>query len=494
MSKKFIRNTIVFTFLGVMILICGIMIWKRSFYGSQSGSEKNLDIEIVNCSDNLSVDELKDLLKGQGDLTIPKGESQCLLGFGGAIDLHGIQVLFREKDQTEIEIMNTDQSAVKEFDRLDCGEMAGVTSAYLRLVFKSKECNMAVKMNITGSVLAEDYLREENEIILEGNNPENPLYPYRIPVKQCMYTLAENILKKEAGNLSIHEKIVCFMDYISEFKIGMVGTYTSEEYLQKLVLNRIGACGDYSNLLAVLCATQNIETRLITLGNYPEGSGHAVMEVFTGGRWCVYDPTYALYYTTTPKNTKTPYVLSFEELKKGKTKNAVRVIGNEKHITGEYAFQYMGPEIYELAMPSGIVSPFNKLCYPMKYAYQENDEIQIGTYQGANYLGAADINNSHLWQISGLNAGELYQFKVVSNGIGGEYFEPMKTYASIEDGIIQSGAVKKWNGNEQEEWDILFIPNRSTIALKLDHKETGEQLHYLSLKAVQITQVKQEQN
>lgn len=482
MSKRFVRSTIIFIFLGVVVLIC----WE-----SQSSSEKNLEIEVVECSDNLSVDEMKYFLKGQGELIIPKGESQCLLGFGEAVNLHSIQISFREKDNTELEIINTDQSAVKEFDRLYCGEgYTDIASAYLRIVFKSKEDNAAEKMDISGSALAENYLKEENEIILEGNNPENPLYPYRIPVKQCMYTLAENILNKEAADLSIHEKIVCFMEYISEYKIGMVGTYTSEEYLQKLVLNKIGACGDYSNLLAVLCKTQNIETRLITLGNYPEGSGHAVMEAFVGGRWSVYDPTYAIYYTTTPKDTKTPYVLSFEELKKGKNKNAVRVVGSEKHITGEYAFQYMGPEIYKMASPSGIVSPLNKLCYPMKYTYQENDEIQIGTYQGASYLGAADINNSHLWRISGLNTGELYQFKVVSKGIGGEYFEPMKTYASIEYGIIKSGNVKKWNGNKQEEWDILFIPNRSAIEIKLDHKETGEQLHYLALKAVQINQVK----
>lgn len=107
----------------VMIIIllffcsCGISVFAES----QNIAEKDFDIEVVDCSDNLSVDELDHLIKGQGELVIPEGESQCLLSFGEAIDLQDIQVTFKENDSTEIEIINTDQRAVRKFDYLVCG-------------------------------------------------------------------------------------------------------------------------------------------------------------------------------------------------------------------------------------------------------------------------------------------------------------------------------------------------------------------------------------
>ena len=476
----------------VMIIIllffcsCGISVFAES----QNIAEKDFDIEVVDCSDNLSVDELDHLIKGQGELVIPEGESQCLLSFGEAIDLQDIQVTFKENDSTEIEIINTDQRAVRKFDYLVCGGgYTDITSAYIRMIFNSKKENMITKMFVLGKPLSENYIKEENEIVLEGNNPENPLYPYRRPVKRCIYTLAEHILGKEAARLSTHEKIIRFMNYISEFKVGSA-SYVREEYLQKLVLDKIGSCGDYSNLLAALCVTQGIKTRLLTLGNYPEGSGHAVIEILVNGKWSMYDPTYALYYTTTPENAKMPNVLSFRELKlgMGKNKNVIRVVGSDSHITGRYSYQYMGPEIYEKANPSGIVSPKSKLCYPISYFYKGEEEIDLTKYQGAAYLGAACINNSQLWKISGLEPGKEYKFVVKSAGICGEYVDSLKTYVDIKHGMIKSGCMKKWSKNRQKEWDIQFIPDCSTVVLKLDHKETGEQLHYLAFEAVKISE------
>ena len=110
MTKKLV--TIV-----ILLIIClsRISILAKN----QTVAEKNPDIEVIGCSDNLSVDALKQLLKGQGELVIPKGESECLLSFGEAIDLQDIQVSFNDNNSTEVGIINTDQKAVKKFDRLD---------------------------------------------------------------------------------------------------------------------------------------------------------------------------------------------------------------------------------------------------------------------------------------------------------------------------------------------------------------------------------------
>lgn len=460
--------------------------------GGQFEMEQYHNIEVVNCADSLSVEELENCLKGQQDLSLPAGESWCLLGFGEAIDLQSIKIQFVKENITKVEIVSTDQTAVKQYDKFNIEKNnLDIRSAYIKIIFNSQEINSIHKINIFGSAAANDYMKEENEIILDGNDKNNPLYPYRIPVKQCIYTLAGEILGKKAASMTTHEKIVCFMDYISEFQVGPVAKYKSGEYLQRLVLDRIGACGDYSNLLAALCATQGVETRLITLGNFPKGSGHAVIEILADGKWSVYDPTYAAYYTTTPDETKTPYVLSFEELKngQGKEQNVTRIIGNESHILGETSYLYIGPEIYEEASPAGIVSPKNKLCYPMEYMYQSGGMVDIREYQGASYLGAADINNAHLWKISGLSVGKLYKFTLVDKGIAGEYFDAMKTYVDLNYGTIESGSVKEWSGTGQEEWNIVFMPNRSDIELKLDHKETGEQLHYIAIESIAISEV-----
>ena len=159
--------------------------------------------------------------------------------------------------------------------------------------------------------------KRDDLIVLQGTDVQNPLYPYRIPVKSCVYNLADTILGKESQSLTKHEKILRFMQYIEQFEVDVLSGYTGEEYLQVLIDEKRGQCGDYSNLLAALCATQGIETRLITLGNYPEGSGHAVIEALVNGKWAMYDPTYSLYYIRVNEDGIAE-VLSFEELRNGR--------------------------------------------------------------------------------------------------------------------------------------------------------------------------------
>ena len=143
----------------------------------------------------------------------------------------------------------------------------------------------------------------EDEILLDEYDERNPLRVYGNLICKYVELPANDILKNAESDITDHEKVMCFMEYISDYKIGFTKS-DSGDYLQNVIIRKVGACGGYSNLLAALCATQEIESRLLTLGNYPENDGHAVVEIKIDGKWADYDPTYVSYYTTTPENEK----------------------------------------------------------------------------------------------------------------------------------------------------------------------------------------------
>ena len=318
----------------------------------------------------------------------------------------------------------------------------------------------------------------------------NPVSVYRSPICKYVELLANDILKEAGSDITDHEKIMCFMDYISDYKIGVTKS-DGGDYLQNLIIRKIGSCGDYSNLLAALCTTQGLESRLYTLGNYPEGSGHAVVEIKMDGKWSVYDPTYALYYTTTPENSKNPEVLSFEDLRAGHGRDATKIMASENHIFDVVSYEYMGPEIYELANPAGEVSPLHKLYYPMYVEFSGDMEINPSTYQGGNYLGIGSIGNAHVWTIAGLQKGEKYRITIeAEGGIWGEITEPFETFAEVKNSSIDKNSCMKWHGEENEKWEIELTACDKEIELTLDYSEIGDKYHYIMLKSVVIEKIK----
>ena len=446
------------------------------------------DMKLVSCSEDLNYDDLEQIIiSGKGRCTFGDDGSYFILSFNGEIKLKKIELKWKEEPDS-VEIINTDWSGTKRYSVIEEGKKQNIESSFIKISVSGNDENILEDIIIYGERNIPDYLYNDEEILFDAYDKRNPLRVYRIPINKSIQVLADEILGDEKETLSEHEKIIKFMEYVQLYKIGQSGTVT-EDYLQQLVRNQIGACGDYSSIVAALAATQGIECRLLTLGNYPEGSGHAVIEAKIDEKWAMYDPTYALYYTKTPENTKSPIVLSFKELREGKGKEATRVVGSESHITSEVSYEYMGPEIYELANPAGEVNPLNKLYYPMFVEFQNKMIIEPASFQGGSYIGIADTSNAHIWTISGVKKGEEYRIVVRASGVSGEIQEPFEMYVIAKNAMIQKNEYMVWNGYEDEKWEIELIADSSEIELTFDYSETGERYHYVVLRSIEIEKI-----
>lgn len=191
----------------------------------------------------------------------------------------------------------------------------------------------------------------EDPEVLDAHDPNNPVSIYLRPIKQSVYLLAEKLLNGHE-DLTEHEKIMVFMDYISEWNIG---TDDGQTYLS--LQSCIEACGGYSNVLAALAACVGIPGRLLTLGNYPTNNGHAVCELYHDGGWHLYDPTYGAYYMATSGKTdllKPEAILCFEQLEQGMgdSPQVTCIVTAPWRLTSAASYSFLGPAIYERAMPA----------------------------------------------------------------------------------------------------------------------------------------------
>lgn len=457
-----------------------------------SSHKKYNEIVVVTCSENLDKSSIEEMFSDNVSISVPAGESFFILDFNGEIALEKIDV--KMTGSGEISIKNTDYSGKQNYGEVTEGKRyfgnQALECSELKISLKSDEEFIISAVKIYGKSNVEEYLYTENEILLDEFDVRNPVSVYRSPICKYVELLANDILKEAGSDITDHEKIMCFMDYISDYKIGVTKS-DGGDYLQNLIIRKIGSCGDYSNLLAALCTTQGLESRLYTLGNYPEGSGHAVVEIKMDGKWSVYDPTYALYYTTTPENSKNPEVLSFEDLRAGHGRDATKIMASENHIFDVVSYEYMGPEIYELANPAGEVSPLHKLYYPMYVEFSGDMEINPSTYQGGNYLGIGSIGNAHVWTIAGLQKGEKYRITIeAEGGIWGEITEPFETFAEVKNSSIDKNSCMKWHGEENEKWEIELTACDKEIELTLDYSENWDKYHYIMLKSVVIEKIK----
>lgn len=318
---------------------------------------------------------------------------------------------------------------------------------------------------------------------------KNPVNVYRIPVTESFYQLADALLEG-ATDLTEHEKLMVFMDFISDFYYGADVDARDELSCQSYIC----FCGGYSNLLAVLACTQNLPARLYTLGNYPTDTGHAVCEIYYNNAWHMYDPTYGAYYTSTPEDNLTPYVLSYEELSSGKgdspnitcvVTTPQRLISSQR-VTSEMAYGFLGPAIYEKANPKGVLDGTTPMHYPLMITYADGgtiiDQSQFDTSrQGITFLDATSINYMQDWTIDGMIPGAQYEFVLSADFVGGEVGGDFIANATAEHATITKNAQHTFNSNEPEtmEWVIEFVAESDIVKIFLSHNYVGPDYHYI---------------
>jgi len=337
-------------------------------------------------------------------------------------------------------------------------------------------------------------LEKKYKIVLEANDPKNPLNVWRIPITSYWIELSNSILGPMRNKLTPHQKAVLFMIFMNDFKVG----YPSKSDPMTVVKEKIGSCGTFSNVFCALMAVNNIPCRIVSMANYPKNNGHAVAEVFYDNKWHIYDPTYAAFYTTTPNEIKNPYVLSFDELRKGEglKPNVVRIILNPKRLYLGFprSLQFVGPEIYVKANPAGPIGPDKPFFYPIVLDLKNKNAITEKDFdpknQGVSYLGAAGINNNWILILSSLKPRKKHTLVISPKFLGGEFniedIFKAEAVSLSENCTIISGKEYQAKYREIKDWIIEFIPSSEKCRIEISHPYKGPKFFYLRMKYLKL--------
>ncbi len=449
--------------------------------------DRDIAVDVVGCSSNITVDDAKKLIDGNG-LKLPEGESWMLLSLRGKTKISRIEI--DVADTVEVAVINTDGAGNKVWQKMDIKDTAKEMDecSYVKLEFSTNTQEYVKSIKVFGEHKYPKYIDDNMDVIADADNQNNPLYVHRIPLRKYLYLLADDILGENKDSLTDHQKMILFMKYVEKYKVGGNKSH-SEDYLTDWIKTEIGACGDYSSIVAALAYTQGIKTRLLTMANYPSGSGHACIEAWIDGRWSFYDPTYALFYTK-DDNKQEPYLLSFEDLCRGdgyKT-DVHKVLLNPNRLFSDVSYQYTGPDIYVKANPKGVVSPFVKLYYPITITYKDaRDATMASRFQGGTYLGAACISNCWDVNVNNLTVGQRYIMCIKSTGMGGEDKNDFRTIVSEWDNCeLIDGREKKWPV-DADVWEIIFEAHEPNVLFKVDHNAVGDKFKYVNIDSIFVT-------
>ncbi|KEF38848.1 transglutaminase-like enzyme, predicted cysteine protease [Schinkia azotoformans MEV2011] len=473
--------------------------------------DESVNTHLIQTNTNYSNEEQtlnvfsKSIIDGLIEVTPP---SYFVLGFDKEIYLDKIDIHLENKLKLPIQYTIDDV----DFYGTKISEIVNFSSSKERLTIDLKNYNSAyikISLNIVDSQLIQTGLKlkkikvygkptspYEEEIFLKskgnflsGNDIDNPLTIFRAPIQKSVYNLSNEIIGNDS-NLSDHEKVIKYIDYMKSYKIG----FASNALAINTIREKIGQCGSFTNTLIALAKSQGINGRVIYMMNYPENAGHTVAELWINGKWRMYDPTYGVYYTNTPNNFKNPNILSFNELKNGggRDKNISRVITNQIRLDEgkPLSYKFINLEIYEKSNPSGPIGPNNIFIYPLKMDAVTKNVITKVDFslknQGAEYIGVAFINSNHSWTFSSLVKDKVYKFVITPGLLGTEKGLEDEFKISVESlsGMKIIGAKEKAFNKIQgtfEALEIKFVAKDTQAKLLISHPYIDDKFHYLMI-------------
>lgn len=319
--------------------------------------------------------------------------------------------------------------------------------------------------------------------ILGPDNMNNPLWIRHNGITRAMWVIADQVIAA-AGAVTDHQKIVALMNFVGIAREGNLSEFTWDYVAvaspEDLLLGAVGQCGSWSTVLVALATAMDIPARLVGLYNYPVNNGHVVTEEQINGKWQVYDPSFASYYTTDPSNTTDPVCLSFDQLHagQGSQPGAMVVVNNRLHLDGRpEATDFLGPAIYEKADPAGPIGPQWPMLFPLSLdlaAKPVLDKSMFGASNlGADYIGGALVNFEQRFTLSGLTAGKTYTLTVAYDGWTGDRNgqSSFTTYAQVASGgTLVSGAAYNYSlTGSTAPWVIRFTAASPTTTVLLTH-------------------------
>ena len=224
--------------------------------------------------------------------------------------------------------------------------------------------------------------------------------------------------------------------------------------------------------------------RLVGLYNYPVDNGHVVTEEYIDGQWELFDPSFGSYYTADPTNTTNPVCLSYDQMQSGmgSSPSVQCVVTNPLHLnTWPGSSPFLGPAIYEQANPGGPIGPEYPMVFPLSLDLTTApvlDQSMFGpAYLGADYIGGSIVNYNQLFTITGLTAGQTYNFTIVYSGFSGTaargqtYFQ---TTGQVTDGgtLTSGGSYQYAFAGGNSPWVISFTASSDTAHVLLTNPYT----------------------
>jgi hypothetical protein len=111
-------------------------------------------------------------------------------------------------------------------------------------------------------------------------------------------------------NLSDEDKSIRILKYVSSSLVQRANQGSAT----KIIRDGFALCGGKSHVLVILCRKAGMAARYVGAMNMPEMRSHAISEVFYGGRWHMYDPTFGIFFYSSPDYDNKGYVISFHDL------------------------------------------------------------------------------------------------------------------------------------------------------------------------------------
>lgn len=381
----------------------------------------------------------------------------------------GKELASLKRQQKPLSALKIKSKKPVKYMRLEFSELKGQPRGLFRLI----------EVKRGNAVLATRQV--EPKPFLGAYDKANPLNIFRSPISLSVKKKSDHLA---AGLKSDHEKVMKFMSYIDGFQVGTPNSTTPDAIIKE----RLGACGEFTNVLLALSAAQGMPGRYINMHNYPKADGHTVAEIKVDGKWRLYDPTYSAYYTSSEKTRGD--ALGFDEIvaryKSGA--NVFAALGNSR--AGEHRFT--GRKIFTEASPAGVIGPNHPMMFPLELDLKSNNSLSDVDFgpenQGANYIGAASTNQQQRWLLKGLTAGKQYVFVIEPKELGVDpSSEPPVFNASAK---IVSGSSKTnqthafdFSSGSVEPWSIPFTADSNNVVVELKHDYRGPDYRYMKIKS-----------
>ncbi|MDB5965412.1 MAG: transglutaminase family protein [Polaromonas sp.] len=150
------------------------------------------------------------------------------------------------------------------------------------------------------AVVELDHDEAAPETLAEASPHELPgeVLPYLYPSRYCPSDRLLTAASQSFGGLPRgYSRAQAICEWVGEHVSFQSNTSNSNTSAVDTLVDRVGVCRDFAHLMIALCRASNLPARMASGMDYGADVAlgpqdfHAYVEVFVGGRWCIFDPS-----------------------------------------------------------------------------------------------------------------------------------------------------------------------------------------------------------